>query len=176
MYGTEKLDHRIMVANSNTKNLNERVEKLRQKVAMLGGKELSAKERAFAEEVNRLEASLEREPSQLSEVPAPVSPNTLLHIPNSPSSNGGRRSKKAEGTLTARFGEIDDLQEQLVKQANRAVERLSEQEGQERKQAGGGVGAEFRRQRLQQVMALLDRETALVDAVTERLGRLGVGL
>jgi hypothetical protein len=73
MYGTEKLDHRIMVANSNTKNLNERVEKLRQKVAMLGGKELSAKERAFAEEVSRLEASLEREPSQLSEVPAPVS-------------------------------------------------------------------------------------------------------
>jgi nucleoporin NUP82 len=68
------------------------------------------------------------------------------------------------------------LQEQLVKQANRAVERLSEQDGQERKQAGGGVGAEFRRQRLQQVMALLDRETALVDAVTERLGRLGVGL
>ena len=176
MYGTEKLDHRIMVANSNTKNLNERVEKLRQKVAMLGGKELSAKERAFAEEVSRLEASLEREPSQLSEVPAPVSPNALLHIPNSPSSNGDRRTKKAEGTLTARFSEIDDLQEQLVKQANRAVERLDEQKGQERKQAGGGVGAEFRRQRLQQVMALLDRETALVDAVTERLGRLGAGM
>jgi nucleoporin NUP82 len=185
MYGAEKLDHRIMVANSNTKNLNERVEKLRQKVAMLGGKELSAKERAFADEVHRLEASLEREPSQLSdESPvaiAPVSPNALLHIPNSPSSyNGGggdrQRAKKAEGTLTARFGEIDELQEQLVKQANRAVERLGEQEGQERKQAGGGVAGEFRRQRLQQVMALLDRETALVEAVTERLGRLGAGV
>jgi nucleoporin NUP82 len=185
MYGAEKLDHRIMVANSNTKNLNERVEKLRQKVAMLGGKELSAKERAFADEVHRLEASLEREPSQLSdESPvaiAPVSPNALLHIPNSPSSyNGGggdrQRAKKAEGTLAARFGEIDELQEQLVKQANRAVERLGEQEGQERKQAGGGVAGEFRRQRLQQVMALLDRETALVEAVTERLGRLGAGV
>ena len=124
-----------------------------------------------------MEASLEREPSQLSEIPAPVSPNALLHIPNSPSSiNGAQRSKKAEGTLTARFAEIDDLQEQLVKQANQAVERLGEQEGKERKQAGGGVAADFRRQRLQQVMALLERETALVDAVTERLGRLGVGL
>jgi hypothetical protein len=29
---------------------------------------------------------------------------------------------------------------------------------------------------LQQVMAMLERETALVDAVTDRLGRLGVGL
>jgi nucleoporin NUP82 len=117
MYGAEKLDHRIMVANSNTKNLNERVEKLRQKVALLGGKELSAKERAFADEVNRLEASLRREPSQLSDdsPTAPVSPNALLHIPNSPSSNDTRRARKAEGTLTARFGEIDDLQEQLVK-------------------------------------------------------------
>jgi nucleoporin NUP82 len=115
--------------------------------------------------------------------PAPVSPNALLHIANSPSSlspsNGGgdRRGKKTEGALTARFAEIDDMQEDLVKQASRAVERLKEQEGEaERKQAGGGVAAEFRKQRLQQVMALLERETALVDAVTDRLGRLGVGL
>lgn len=187
MYGTEKLDHRIMVANSNTKNLNERVEKLRQKVAMLGGKELSVKERAFADEVNRLEASLAREPSSLSEPTtpaAPVSPNALLHIPNSPSSNGtgSRRSpsskKITNGTLTARFAEIDEMQDQLIKQANRAVRFLDDQEGQQEKkqQAGGGVAPEFRRQRLQQVMALLERETALVDAVTERLGRMGAGL
>jgi nucleoporin NUP82 len=190
MFGAEKVDHRVMVANSNTKSLNERVERLRQKVAMLGGKELSAKERAFAEEVSRLQASLAKGESQMggppspSPVPAPVTPDTLLHIPNSPSSpsnNGsssGRRDRKAEGALTARFTEIDDMQEDLVKQANRAVERLNEQqEGDEqRKQAGGGVAAEFRKQRLQQVMAMLERETALVDAVTDRLGRLGVGL
>jgi nucleoporin NUP82 len=64
----------------------------------------------------------------------------------------------------------------LLKQANRAAERSGEQEKQERRAVGGGVAAEFRRQRLQQVMALLERETALVDAVTERLGRLGVGM
>lgn len=174
MYGAEKLDHRIMVANSNTKNLNERVERLRQKVAALGGKELSAKERAFADEVNRLENSLASEQSQLADSPAPVSPNALPHIANSPSS---RRAKKAEGMLAARFTEVDDLQEQLVKQADRAVARLNEdQEGQEKKQASGGVAAEFRKQRLQHVMGLLERETALVDAVTERLGRMGVGL
>ena len=189
MFGAEKVDHRVMVANSNTKSLNERVERLRQKVAMLGGKELSAKERAFADEVSRLQASLAQGQSQMSDppspspTPAPVTPDTLLHIPNSPaspSSNGGserRRDKKAEGSLTARFTEIDDMQENLVKQANRAVQRLNEQrEGEERKQAGGGVAAEFRKQRLQQVMAMLERETALVDAVTDRLGRLGVGL
>jgi nucleoporin NUP82 len=179
----------VMVTNSNTKSLNERVERLRQKVALLGGKELSAKERAFADEVSRLEASLAQGQSQMSDppspspTPAPVTPDKLLHIPNSPpsspTSNGGsaaRRDKKAEGALTARFAEIDDMQENLVKQANRAVQRLNEQEGEERKQAGGGVAAEFRKQRLQQVMAMLERETALVDAVTDRLGRLGVGL
>jgi len=181
MYGAEKVDHRVMVANSNTKSLNERVERLRQKVAMLGGKELSAKERAFAEEVSRLQASLAQGESQMSDSPspAPVTPDSLLHIPNSPSSSnngGGRRGKKAEGALTARFKEIDDMQEELVKQANRAVGRLNDQEGEEKKQAGGGVAADFRKQRLQQVMAMLDRESALVEAVTDRLGRLGVGL
>lgn len=184
MYGTEKLDHRIMVANSNTRNLNERVENLRRKVAMLGGKELSAKEQAFADEVHRLEASLAREQSQLSEAPAPTSPNALLHMANSPSSsssdrNSNERAKKATGTLTARFGEIDDLQEQLVKQADQAVRRLGEQQEGESKensrQAGGGVASEFRKQRLHHVMGLLERETALVDAVTERLGKLSAG-
>jgi nucleoporin NUP82 len=176
------------VANSNTRSLNERVERLRKKVALLGGRELSAKERAFADEVSRLQASLVQGESQMIDPPspspaAPVSPDSLLQIPNSPSSppsnNGSsvRRDKKSEGSLTARFTEIDDMQESLVKQANRAVQRLNEQqEGEERKQAGGGVAAEFRKQRLQQVMAMLERETALVDAVTDRLGRLGVGL
>lgn len=173
MYGTEKLDHRIMVANSNTRNLNERVENLRRKVAMLGGKELSAKERAFADEVGRLEASLAKEKSPLSDdAPAPTSPNALLQIANSPS--GGNRGKKAQGTLTARFGQIDELQERLVKQADKAIERMGE-ESREKKQASGGVASDFRKQRLQQVMALLERESALVDAVTERLGRLGAG-
>jgi nucleoporin NUP82 len=168
------------------------VDQLRKKIALLGGRELSAKERAFADEVSRLQASLVQGESQMNDPQspsptsaAPVSPDSLLHIPNSPSSppsNNGRggssrRDKKAEGSLTARFTEIDDMQETLVKQANRAVQRLTEQrEGEERKQAGGGVAAEFRKQRLQQVMAMLERETALVDAVTDRLGRLGVGL
>lgn len=189
MYGTEKLDHRIMVANSNTRNLNERVEALRRKVALLGGKELSAKEQAFADEVRRLEASLAQEQSQLSSesTPAPVSPDSLLHAPNSPSSaadgsnhDSAQRAKRANGALTARFAQIDDLQEQLVKQADAAVRRMGEQEqeeGEEKsgKQPGGGVAVEFRRQRLQHVMGLLERETALVDAVTERLGRLSAG-
>jgi nucleoporin NUP82 len=187
LFGADKVDHRVIVANSNTRSLNERVERLRKKVALLGGRELSAKERAFADEVSRLQASLVQGGSQMIDPPspspaAPVSPDSLLHIPNSPQSpsshNGGsiRRDKQSEGSLTARFTEIDDMQENLVKQANRAVQRLNEQEGEERKQAGGGVAAEFRKQRLQQVMAMLERETALVDAVTDRLGRLGVGL
>lgn len=178
MYGSEKLDHRIMVANSNTRNLNERVENLRRKVAMLGGKELSAKERAFADEVKRLESNLAQEQAELGDAP-PVSPNALLHMANSPSSKDrSQREAKADGALTARFREIDDLQEHLVKQADRAVRQTGEQEeGLEKKQAGGGgVASEFRRQRLQHVMGLLERETALVDAVTERLGRLGAGM
>ncbi|KAM0714803.1 hypothetical protein Q7P37_009267 [Cladosporium fusiforme] len=179
MYGTEKLDHRIMVANSNTRNLNERVENLRRKVAMLGGKELSAKEQAFADEVRRLESSLAKEQSQLSESPAPVSPDSLLHMANSPSSGDrSQREKKANGALTARFAEIDDMQEKLVKQSDQAVRHLGEQEGEDKErnqQATGGVAAEFRKQKLQHVMGLLERETALVDAVTERLGKLSAG-
>lgn len=181
MFGSEKIEHRTMVVESNTRNLNERVENLRRKMLRLGGKELSTKEVAFAAEIERLDASLapplsslQRQEQGEEQQPAPpVSPNALLHAPNSPPSSPPREIQQSQqaGTLASRFAAIDDLQVDLIQQATETMERLQEEEGKERRQ--GVAGGEYRKRQMAQVMALLERESVLVEAVTARLGRLG---
>ena len=151
LVGREKIEHRIEVAQEKTVELSQRYEVLRKKMARLGGKKLSAKEMAFADEVEKIEKSINP--------PSVVSPSDT---PSPPSSS-----------LTSRFESVQSLQQTLVEQATEAVEHV-EDEGEITKAAmkASTVGNEFRKQKLVEIMGMLERETAMVDAVMERLRRL----
>ncbi len=150
-----RIERRVESARDKTAELGERYERLRRKMGRLGGREMSAKERAFGEEVGRLERSVK---------PAETS---------GADDTGEDQEEVAAGTLAGRFDAVLHLKEQLVQQADETVSTPSKEDGGSK--AGQGVGNDYRRQKLQQVMALLERETALVEGVQERLGRLARG-
>ena len=121
-------------------------------MAGVNGKELSKREESWASEIKALDESLEDSSS-----------NSLQH----------------------RFDAVKKLDKDLVSRAKDATVRVSssspaptngedgDDQALKRSKRSSTVPGGFRRQKLAQVMQLLERETALVDAVTERLGRLG---
>ena len=113
----------------------------------LDGKEVSEKERAFVREVERLASRLD--PALIDE---------------------GEDGKAME--LRRRFEEVKTLKERLVTQAKQVVQQHGDQE--KRKEKPLKVSSEFRKAKESQVMDMLERESALIEAVTERLNRLGV--
>lgn len=154
--GKDKIDQRIEASREKSAELNERVEALRKKMLRLGGAQLSAKERAFGEEVGRLERS-------------------VLVLP--PGTSGETKAVSKTMALSARFDAVQDLQQKLVGDVDRAVVQAapSKKDGEGNGNAlasSTGVGPGFRKQKLEQVMALLERETALVEAVMARLKTL----
>lgn len=173
--GKSKIENRIQARKDKTVELKERVEGLRRKMRGLGGKELSAKERAFAEEVAKLEQSISPPAN------APTSPTTLLKLEDSHITTTTESQSDAGDaeTLAARFREVQEVYKELIEQANQAQKQLdsqagSKEEGSRPSTAGGASHADYRQQKLSQVFALLERETALVDAVSERLEKLQV--
>jgi len=190
--GKQKIDERIQRSWERTEGLNERVETLRKKMLRLGGQQLSAKEMAFAEEVERLRLTIDARSEGIgkAEKPAaPTNPSALVHMPNSEEEQDQTVAQQqqhlsspaavdededADGSLAARLEAVRQLHSQLVQQVSEAEAREAEASSSTGKRAtmAGGVSADYRRQKLAQVFALLERETALVDAVTERLGRL----
>lgn len=159
--GKEKIDQRMGAAHDRSEQLQQRVEALRRKMAGLGGKELSSREEAWAEEVSSLRQSIGMSEDDQADA-----------ITNHDTSS-----------LTGRLQAVTQLQKDLVA---RATELTTQQDGEERREENDDealgastsrlVPVDYRKQKIQQVMQLLERETALVDAVTERLGRLrGLG-
>lgn len=149
LVGAEKIEHRLRSAREKTVELNSRFEGLRRKMGRLGGKGLSAKERVFAEEVAKIEQSVHP--------PPPASPD--------------ESSPPQATSLANRFNAVQSLQQQLIEQATEA----SAEEGEAAKvdeKGGSGVGNAFRRQKLAEVMGMLERETAMVEGIMERLRRL----
>ena len=147
----DKIERRVDDASRKTVELADRADALRRKMAQLGGPKLNQKEEAFAEEVLKLERSV---------LPA--------------DSTGEEEADSA--ALAARFEAVQNLREQLIKQAGEAAERTSATGNGDTaagmKASVGGVGGDYRKQKLAQVMQLLERETVMVEAVMRRLGRL----
>ena len=160
MTGKERVEHRIEVAREKSVLLNERAERLRRKMVRLRGKDLSTREVAFVQEVDRLSKTI---------------------LPSSSASGGKNDGDSsvvdASGSLAHRFDEVLALKDTLVQQADEASKADADEDGgaegkADSKKAAVNVGVEFRKQKLRQVMVLLDRETALVEAVMGRLQRL----
>lgn len=87
----------------------------------------------------------------------------------------GKEAKEVEdsleGGLEERVKRVKELKDGLVVRANEV-----KGEAEERQEESSRVPSEIRRKKLDQVMLLLERETALVEAVSDRLGKLsGLG-
>ena len=167
--GTAKLEARLQYTRAKNLQLHERVQRMGQRMRLLGGKELSAKEKAFAEEIRML---LRLMPG-LDPDGAPPDLSTL-----SLSAGDGAGSGRGRRGLTSRFDALQRLERRLVGEADVAFDALQKQphDSDARLGASRGPGAAQQQQRLQRVMGLLERESALVEAVTQRLARLQRGV
>jgi len=150
--GNAGLEKRIKDVKGRQQDLLERFERLKRKATKggAGARELSDKEKVWAEEVSKLaEAVLPLESS-------------------SKSLDDKKASKPSE-----RFEKVKTLKEELVE---RAKELGEEAEGESNNLVGSKVKvpSEIRRQKVKQVMELLERETALVEGAKGRLERLSL--
>ncbi|KAI7250133.1 hypothetical protein KC335_g17288, partial [Hortaea werneckii] len=192
----DRVQVRANEAHERTVELNERVERLRAKMGRLGGgasggRPLSVREQGFAKEVERVSVSVGageedgggEKGTGMGMLPAPANERV-----GDGQLAGEGEQQQTVGSLVRRLQAARDLHERLVRQAGEAVEDAEQRRGgageeggsSATKRVGGSTAAaapvhgDFRRQKLQQVMALLERETALVEGVAERLARLGV--
>lgn len=148
-----RFERRISRAQNRQKELSERLERIRKHAAKSATRELSAKERSLIDEVKSLDASL-----------------------SAPSD----KAVKSKNPLFKRLEDVTRLRDELVAE----VERLQKQgEGQASRDRGHGevasspardlrIPPEVRKAKLNEVTRMLNRETALVEAVTARLERL----
>ncbi|KAI6844021.1 hypothetical protein KC340_g980 [Hortaea werneckii] len=191
----DRVEVRANEAHERTVELNERVERLRAKMGRLGGgasggRPLSVREQGFAKEVERVSVSVGageedgggEKGTGMGLLPAPASERV-----GDGQSAGEGEHQQVGSSLVRRLQAAKELHERLVRQAGEAVESAEQRRGGAGEEGGssatkrvaGGTAAapvhgDFRRQKSQQVMALLERETALVEGVAERLARLGV--
>lgn len=141
-------DRRIVTARERQGQLAQRLENLRKIVGKATTRDLSAKERAFVEEVRTLEANV------------------------SASASGEPASSKTQSKqLWKRLADVRRLQEELVAEVE-ALKKAGDGDASPAPSAEMRIPQDIRRAKLQQVQSLLSRETALVEAVTARLERL----
>ncbi|KAK5663885.1 hypothetical protein OQA88_93 [Cercophora sp. LCS_1] len=147
------VNNRIQQAKVRQEDLAKRMEALRKKITRATTRDLSDKERAYFDEVRAMGQSI-LEPED-------------AHTPS------------GKGTLVwKRFEEIKTLRDELFSQAEKLRRKDLEGAGYD----GTGspartitIPSDIRKAKMTQVMGLLERETALVEAVKSRLERLSVG-
>lgn len=167
-----RLRRRLLTAQKRHAELSERLERLRRTMNLASARPLSDKERAWAKEVRALDGSL-----------------------------GEGASATTNNDVGRRVQQIHGLWEDMSKQAS-AVLQKTRVEGRTGGSGSGSeagsrpgtptsvsgapaatpgtpsshvkVPADVRKAKMAQVTQLLERETAMVDAMTERLERLGV--
>ncbi|KAK6950143.1 hypothetical protein Daesc_008469 [Daldinia eschscholtzii] len=143
------MERRIQNAREKGEALNRRLEKMRKLVSRGTSRELSDKEKAWINEVNVLDATLF----------------------GSTTAAGPSRLKMTK----KRYEEVTRLKDELVKEAEKLG--ASTEEGEESLSASTTdlrIPSELRKAKINQVKGLIERETALVDAVKSRLERLSI--
>lgn len=147
---------RIENAQKRQAELTQRMEDMKRKLSKTTTRELSDKEKAWMEEVRAMESSILGDEAEDQQASSPTTKQPWK-----------------------RFEEIKALRDALFAQAEQIQKRSGDGSGDSSRAASPAPGlkipAEIRRQKVAHVMSLLDRETALVDAVKARLERLTVG-
>jgi nucleoporin NUP82 len=136
---------RIKAANDRQKEITERLEKVRKRIAKGTSRELSDKEKAWVEEVKVLESKVLGVGEQI------------------------RSSETESKEPWARYEKIEQLKDNLFEQ----VKKFSEGE-EEVTSTSVKVPSEIRKAKMGQIMNLLDRESALVESAKNRLERLSL--
>lgn len=152
--GNAGIEKRIRDAQKRNQDLLERFERIRRTVNKggAGGRELSDKEKIWTEEVS-----------------------SLAHAILSSDSSDHSTSEKQTANPRQRYEEVKSLTEKLVQRANEVGKGdETEDDGDRPAAAKVRVSSEIRKQKVKQVMELLERETALVEAAKGRLERLSL--
>ncbi|KXS98815.1 hypothetical protein AC578_2058 [Pseudocercospora eumusae] len=174
--GRSKIENRIRQRQEKTREIQDRVEKLRQKMRGLGSKELSAKERAFAEEVERISKTVMPLSTNLRSSTANIKlENSVLTSSTVESEEGGD-----ESTIASRVDAVREVYAQLKEQAEAVQRELEAKGGAEEPSsrpstANGTRGWDYKQRKMEEVWRLLERETALIEATTMRLENLQAG-
>ncbi|KAI9762232.1 MAG: hypothetical protein M4579_000555 [Chaenotheca gracillima] len=176
--GTAAIERRIELARERQAGLLERYDVLRRRVSRHGGRELSDKEKSWIAEVDKMKAS-------------------VLESDDEGSTNH-RRSHKGANLPWKRFQEAKELASSLLTQAQEVVRTSKTDTGAEdgsaaatpaaseaevpntptsrpstrRESASIRIPTDIRKMKMAQVMKMLDRESALVDATKNRLEKL----
>ncbi|KAL8660429.1 MAG: hypothetical protein Q9202_006556 [Teloschistes flavicans] len=154
--GKGRLEDRVSKAKDRQAKLSERMKNLRRKVGKLGGRELSEREKEYVKELEQLERAVEKSEGDEDQAKSP------------------RRKKGSAELYWRRYDEVREMSQELVERAK----KVGAQRGDEQKKAEKdewSIPNEVRRRKVEQVEGMLERESALVDAVQARLERLLVG-
>lgn len=144
------MERRIQNARERGEALSQRIERMRKTVSKATSRELSDKEKAWVNEVNTLEANL------FGSETAADGPNRL------------KQTRK-------RYEEVMRLREEIMEEAEKLGVGTSQgEESLSTSTTDLRIPSDLRKAKINQVKQLLDRETALVDAVKGRLERLSV--
>ncbi|KAK8138192.1 hypothetical protein PG984_001572 [Apiospora sp. TS-2023a] len=145
------VERRLEAAKQRSGELSRRLEKMRKTVSKGTTRELSDKERAWVNEVNALDAS--------------------LYGSDAPTADGPARLKH----LGKRYDEAKALRNDLVPKAEKIAKPDGDREdGSAASTPDLRIPSELRKAKLKQVQGLLERESALVDAVKSRLEKMSV--
>ena len=150
------LHDRLHRARERQGELASRMERLKRQLGRATSRELSDKEKAWGDEVRALEASV----LGGSEADQATAATQRTKPPR-------KRFDEVRALRDALFSQADGLQKSRVGAEN--------EESPASPLPSLKIPAEVRRQKMAQVIGLLDRETALVDAVKARVERLSVG-
>ncbi|KAF7892067.1 hypothetical protein EAF00_008369 [Botryotinia globosa] len=155
----EKMEQRIKEAKDKQKILNERIENIRKKIPKNTQRELSDKEKAWIEEVRSLGGKVLGEDMD-------GSTESMVKVSKDP---------------WQRYEEVKELKDEVLSQANELAKDAERERDEEQREERDGdsardvqVPSELRRKKVGQIMKLLDRETALVEATKGRLERLSL--
>lgn len=165
---------RILRIQSNSKAMEDRIKQLRSDILRLGSEELSIKERSYLDEVQHLKKLIGSN-TDISSVEAPVDPGSIVHLPDHENEN--ETSQNADdidsSSFSSRLQAAELVKQGLIEAIDNTVDKQTAQESPAIR-AGSEGENEYKKKKLGRVLEMLERETALIDAVTARLAHLGV--
>ena len=177
--GKDALNERLEAARERQKGLLARYDETRKKSAKLGGRNLSEKEQAWVTEIGKLKQSL-LEPEDSDHGDDEESHTLQDRESQDPQkSNGNKNAQPPPQELYHRHRNARSLLSDLLSHVKNAQRPNSSDSSPEPSKDGGDGEAKvplgLRKKNVDMVMALLDRESALVEATQARLERLSLG-
>ncbi|KAI1330464.1 hypothetical protein F5Y16DRAFT_363243 [Xylariaceae sp. FL0255] len=142
------IERRLQSAKEKGEGLSQRLEKMRKTVSKATSRELSKKEQDWVKEVKNLDVGI---------------------FGSAPSDATNRAQQSRE-----RYEKVVELRDELFEQARALGAADGEEDDTNLSRSDLRVPSELRREKVNQVKGLLERETALVEAVKSRLERLSV--